>query len=329
MSLGSIDFHASRYPEAVVERMRQSLRSRCMDHQFHYVTERQASRWLALHERYSPSRRHADCGRMYEEAFDSAARECSGPVQLIGLGCGGGRKDARLLRRLQTDRHSLRYVAADVSPALVKEAREYVQESLGIPLNATRGLVADFMSAKGLDAYWRKGGKSDERQLFSFLGMMPNFEPDEALGLLSGWLGAGDILVLSANLAPGDDYEEGCRRVLPQYDNIETRHWLITVMEDLGVTVGISDVEFRINDYQGVKRIEAELIIPEDSRIVYEGVEYLYNKEERFRLFYSNRFQPAQLDRMLKLHGFEILCRSLTDSEEEGAWVVKRNTNKE
>src|SRR5882672_11300484 len=124
VSSASIDFHSSRYPEAVMDRMRESLRSRCMDHQFHYVSHRQASRWLALHQRYSPFRSDQDCERIYEEAFGGCVKELSGSVQLVGLGCGGGRKDAGLLKALQRIRRPLRYVAADVSPVLVREARE-------------------------------------------------------------------------------------------------------------------------------------------------------------------------------------------------------------
>lgn len=319
-----VDFHASRNPEAVLERMKESLRSRCMDHQFHYVTERQASRWLALHERYSASRSDSDCTRVYDEAFSRAVQELSGPVQLVGLGCGGGRKDARLLKRLQAKGHPLRYVAADVSPALVKEARDYVQESLAIPLNVTRGLVADFMSASTLKAYWRMGAPRGERQLFSFLGMMPNFDPDQALKLLSQWLEVEDMLIVSANLAPGDDYDEGCRTVLPQYDNTETRRWLLTVMEDLGLSPALSDLEFRIVESAGIKRIEASLIFPEDCCLEYEGAQYSFQKGEKFRLFYSNRFQPAQLDRKLVQHGFHVLDHFLTNSAEEGAWVVRK-----
>lgn len=304
--------------------MRESLRSRRMDHQFHYVSNRQAQRWLALHQRHSPSRSDEDCSRIYEEAFARCVQVFSGPVQLVGLGCGGGRKDARLLRALQGNRKPMRYVAADVSPALVNEAREYVQECLGMPLSNTRGLVADFMSAENLDTYWRKNSGPDERQLFSFLGMMPNFDPDRALGLLSQWLRPGDLLLLSANLAPGENYDQGCRAVLPQYDNIETRHWLITVMEDLGFNAGVEDIHFEVKEGDGVKRVESTLIIPEDCRIAYEGSGFSYKKGEVFRLFYSNRFQVAQLDQKLTGRGFRILDRYVAGSGEEGVWVLEK-----
>ena len=56
--------------------------------------------------------------------------------------------------------------------------------------------------------------------------MMPNSEPDLILPRLAGVVRRQDIMLLSANLAPGPDYEAGVRRVLPLYDNGLTRDWL-------------------------------------------------------------------------------------------------------
>jgi hypothetical protein len=99
-------------------------------------------------------------------------------------------------------------------------------------------------------------------------------------------------------------------------------------MEDLGLEAGISDLEFRIFDSgpetDRVKRIECDFIFPEAAAITYEGSEFVYQKGERFRLFYSNRFQPALLNRKLERQGFRILDRYLTGSGEEGVWVVKK-----
>jgi L-histidine Nalpha-methyltransferase len=320
----TVDFHFSRYPEAVTQRMKESLRAKCMDHQFHYATHRQAQRWLALHQRHSPSRHDSDCERIYTEAFRRCAQEVSGPIQVVGLGCGGGRKDARLIRALRSSGKPLRYVAADVSQTLVTEAREHVQESTDLRPNTMRGLVADFMVAENLFGYWRKGAIKHEQQIFSFLGMIPNFQPEQALEVLTEWLQPGDLLVLSANLAPGMDYEMGCQSILSQYDNMETRHWLVTVMEDLGLNVGMADLKFLIAEKEGVKRVECALIFPENCRIIYNGEEFTYQQGESFRLFYSNRFQAGQLDKKLERRGLQILDRYLTRSEEEGVWVMKK-----
>ena len=45
-----------------------SLRSRKINHKFHYDSVKQTRKWLALHETYSPSRIDPDCAAAYEQA---------------------------------------------------------------------------------------------------------------------------------------------------------------------------------------------------------------------------------------------------------------------
>jgi len=296
-----------------------------MDHQFHYVSNKQAELWLALHQHYSPSRTDPDCEKMYDQAFQRLAVEVGQVVQVIGLGCGGGRKDAQLLSACSNQANHLRYVAADVSPTLVTEASTHVEQMLGKVPFTLRGLVADFMEAPDLGDYWNLEAACNEQNVFSFLGMLPNFEPKRALGQLAQWVRSRDFLVLSANLAPGSNYVLGCEKILPLYDNDETRLWLLCVMEELGFKVEIADLEFFIAEHEGVKRVEAWLIFSEATSITYQDELFRFEKGERFRLFYSNRFQPEGLNLILEELGWKVVSRHVTASGEEGVWVVGRS----
>src|SRR5881397_2559453 len=94
--------HPSQFPDAVCAELHRSLRERAINHKFHYETHKQAEKWLALHEAYSPARTDPNCAAIYDAAFAAAASivKESNSVHLIGLGCGGGQKEARLLRFL-------------------------------------------------------------------------------------------------------------------------------------------------------------------------------------------------------------------------------------
>src|SRR2546427_174873 len=85
-------------------------------------------------------------------------------------------------------------------------------------------------------------------RLISFLGMIPNFEPQIILPRLAALLRPKDYLLLSANLAPGADYAAGVQRILPLYDNDLTRDWLLTFLLDLGVERGDGKIRFVIED---------------------------------------------------------------------------------
>src|SRR5262245_30365455 len=98
----NVRVHWSQFPERVRSELHASLRDRRLNHKFLYDSLRQTTRWLALHQAYSPSRNDPDCAATYEHAFTAAAgRLPAGPIHLVGLGCGGGQKDTRLLSRIQ------------------------------------------------------------------------------------------------------------------------------------------------------------------------------------------------------------------------------------
>ena len=101
-SLVNVTIHRSQFPESVRSDLLESLRSRRVNHKFHYDSIKQTQKWLRLHEAYSPSRNDPDCSTTSERGFAAAVERIpSQQVHLIGLGCGGGQKDARLLKLLQ------------------------------------------------------------------------------------------------------------------------------------------------------------------------------------------------------------------------------------
>src|SRR3954467_11654593 len=92
----------SQSPKAVREELLRSLRERAVNHKFHYDSYKQAQKWLAVHNAYSPSPKDADCISTYEAAFASAApRYSAKSICLVGLGCGGGQKDRQLIELLR------------------------------------------------------------------------------------------------------------------------------------------------------------------------------------------------------------------------------------
>ena len=44
----------------------ESLRTRRVNHKFHYDSVKQTQQWLALHQAFSPSRTDADCAATYD-----------------------------------------------------------------------------------------------------------------------------------------------------------------------------------------------------------------------------------------------------------------------
>src|SRR3974390_436705 len=123
-TVASVRIHNSQFPENLRCDLLKSLRTRRVNHKFHYDSVKQTQKWLALHQRYSPTRNDADCHRIYEESFGAATAVVKGKtVHVIGLGCGGGQKDTRLLNRLKSGGKTIFYTPCDVSTAMVLTPR--------------------------------------------------------------------------------------------------------------------------------------------------------------------------------------------------------------
>jgi hypothetical protein len=121
----SITIHSSQFPGAVRHDLLESLRARRVNHKFHYDSVKQTQKWLALHQAYSPTRNDADCRAIYGKGIKSAAEKIRAKcVHVIGLGCGGGQKDTRLLKLLKKRGRDIFYTPCDVSTAMVLVARD-------------------------------------------------------------------------------------------------------------------------------------------------------------------------------------------------------------
>jgi uncharacterized SAM-dependent methyltransferase len=324
--VANIAIHASQFPQAVKRDLMASLRSRQVNHKFHYDSVKQTQKWLALHQACSPSRNDPDCAQTYDRAFAEAAQQVEAKrIHLIGLGCGGGQKDTGLLRRLRERGRELWYTPSDVSVAMVLVARE---AALAVAAEENCfPFVCDLAGADDLSEVFEKHGPADAARLVTFFGMIPNFEPQMILPKLARLVRRGDLLLLSANLAPGADYDAGVRRVLPQYDNALTRDWLLAFLLDLGVERGDGEMQFLAEDDpagSGLKRVIADFHFSRDRRIAVGEESFDFHAGESIRLFFSYRHTPELVRSLLAPHGLQVRQQWITNSGEEGVFLIRR-----
>lgn len=327
MSLVNVTIHASQYPEAVRRDLRESLRTRRVNPKFHYDSIKQTHQWLALHQVFSPSRHDADCAATYDRSFaEAVSRVGSRRAHLVGLGCGGGQKDTRLLQLLRAAGKEVSYTPCDVSPAMVLIAR---QAALAVVAEADCfPFVCDLASADDATEVLAEIGPPEAARLVTFFGMIPNFEPGVILPRLARLLQKDDLLLFSANLAPGPEYAAGMRRILPQYDNPLTRDWLLTFLLDLGFERGDGELRFTIEDDpagNGPKRVVAQFEFRRSRELALDGEGFAFRAGESIRLFFSYRHTPALARDQLRAHGLVVLQEWVARSQEEGVFLVHRD----
>jgi L-histidine N-alpha-methyltransferase len=325
-SVVHVAIHPSQFPEKVRHDLLESLRTRKVNHKFLYDSVKQTQQWLALHQVFSPSRTDTDCAATYDRSFAAAtARIDARPVHLIGLGCGGGRKDARLLQLLQDSGKKVFYTPSDVSTAMVLVARQTAMAV--IDPQACFPLVCDLGSAEDLSTVLEALSMTQMTRLITFFGMIPNFEPKLILPALARLLQPEDFLLLSANLAPGPDYAAGVERILPLYDNALTRDWLMMFLLDLGVEASDGEIRFAIEDDPGgggLKRVVADFRFVRPREIQVDQQYFHFDSAESIRLFFSWRHTPALLQQSLGDYGLRVLDQWITSSEEEGVFLVSK-----
>lgn len=317
----NVAIHSSQFPEQIRRDLLESLRSRQIAHKFHYDSVKQTQKWLALHQHFSPSRNDEQCRAIYESSFVAAAKQIkSKKIHVIGLGCGGGQKDSRLIRALKRRAHEIRYTPCDVASAMVLTAR-----ATAMPiLSETRifPLVCDLQTATDLPSVFTSHREHGARRIVTFFGMIPNFEPNDILPKLALLIRPKDILLFSANLAPGNSYSAGTKRILPQYDNDLTRNWLLTFLTDLGISKNDGSLHFEIEDAQAsLKRIGVYFRFKRARQIKIDDDSFAFDAGERIRLFFSYRYTPDRVRALLSAHKLKVHGQWIAGSGEEGVFL--------
>ncbi len=325
MSLATVVVHETQFPGRVRQQFLESLRRRDFRQKFHYDSPKQTQKWLALHAALSPAQSDPGYAAAYEHGFETACTQIGGPaVHVVGLGCGEGEKDLQLLKLLRGEGKEVFYTAVDVSVPMVLLARDTALRVLAP--EQCFPVVCDLPDV----AEWETllpGAVAGFPRVITFFGMMPTLNPEDILPQLRRLLRPPDRLLLSANLAPGPNYGEGLRRVLPQYDNSLTRDWLITVLLDAGFEASDGHMSFKIEENptnSGLLRIQAifHLDRPRQIRMAEETFDFAVG--EMIRLFFSYRHTPALVRDLLARHHLQVSQEWLTGSGEEGVFLAHR-----
>lgn len=324
MNFAGVKIHASQFPETVRRDLLASLRTRLVNHKFLYDSFKQTQKWLALHEAHSPARTDKNLLTTYDSAFTEAAGRISAKkLHVISLGCGGGQKDVQLLKSLRAHGRELYYTPSDVSVAMTLVARKVALKIL--PAKNIFPFVCDLATADNLAEVLFPSLAPQASRLITFFGLIPNFEPDEILPKLAALVRPKDFLLFSANLAPGNNYADGMKLILPQYDNDLTRDWLLTFLFDLGIERNDGELRFTVETgAKKLKRVVARFHFRRARIISIDGKEFKFKRGESIRLFFSYRYTPELVEKNLAPHGLHVQEKWLAASGEEGVFLCRR-----
>lgn len=316
--------HPSRFPDADREQLLQSLAQRRIAMRFHYESHAQAHLWLQVHNTFAPSRTDTHYPA-HIERLHGAALSCGNhqPSFVIGLGCGSGQKEAQLLRLFAARNLVAGYVPVDTSLPLLIMATHAAREVL--PALNARPVVADLSELHALSPLLDQLADPSHPRVFTFFGMLPNLEPAQAFRQFQALLRPQDLLIASANLAPGTDDTRGMQRILPQYDNPPTREWLQRLMLDLGAERSDGSIQFGIQDTAapGIRQVVADYIFDRPRQLTAQGRAFDFQPGDKVRLFFSCRYTPERIAATASSAGLAIVAHEVLASGEEMIFLCR------
>lgn len=320
-----VAFHPSQFPFTIRAAWQKSLRTRRLDPRLHYLGTGQSLRWLALHERLSPAATAAGL-RVYQDCFQAlTAKPPIATVSLVGLGVGGGWKEAQLVRQLNRASRCGRYVPVDVSADLVFTAAKTMNEAA--PDCPCHPLVADLAQADDLPAWLDQVLPGESPRWITCFGILPVFDSDLLAVRLNALIRPQDRLLLSANLAPGDDYAAGVAQVLPQYDNPATRDWLLATLREVGFKPEDGTLEFSVelaDGTDGLRRIVGDFRLIKACAIELGSELFEFAPDEFIRVFQSHRHTPGRVRDFAAQAGLKLDGEWIDERGEEGVFLLAR-----
>lgn len=317
--------HSSQFPEQVYQDYLEGFKQQKIPHKFHYDSVKQSQKWLKIHEAFSPSRNNQDCVVSYEQCFEKTATILNNKsvVELIGLGSGGGTKDTLLLSSLITTNKELIYYPIDVSLSLAVISAQKARNNY--PQVSVKPVVCDLLYADNLIK--QLSSENNSQKIITFFGMIPNFTPEEILPILNNFLNQDDILLLSANLAPGDNYLAGIEKILPQYDNDLTKDWLMTILTDVGILESNGKINFTIENDQKIsdlKRINAHFLLNEDVTLQLDEEIIKWQKNDQIQLFFSYRYTTEKVKIILQEYNINVVEYWEAPNQEEAIYLCQK-----
>ena len=249
-------------------------------------------------------------GEILSRHAEAIVEATAGPARLIELGSGSAEKTRYLIDALLQRQPELHYLPVDISPAsLEASSLELLKTYADLRITA---YAADYFTALRALAESEKSKQDYNRTIALFLGSnIGNFDEHESrdfLRAVRGVLGAGDALLLGADL------KKSARVLVPAYDDALgvtaafNLNLLARINRELGGDFDLQQFAHRAvyNDRQG--RVEMHLVsrAPQAAHIRVIGLDISFEAGETIHTENSYKFDAEQLAALARDTGFAL-----------------------
>jgi hypothetical protein len=318
----NVAVHESVSPEQIRRRILEALKNRTVDPFLLYSGLRQTSLWIALHQSVSPARINDQISALYQNAFAGLSTHAN-PLHIVSLGCGDGSKDLQCLQACRSQGKTVLYTPCDISLEMGMTAHHLATKNL--PGLQCTPVLCDLLECSTFPGILKSLDPAGIERVVLFLGTIHNYDPEEALKAMLPITRSSDHLILSANLAPEQDYDGHLKRILEQYDNLPSNRWLWGALNQLGIAHEDGGLTISLQNGRSsepYKQIEARFIAERNITLEVLGEKFNMAAGETLLVFTSRRFTAPHIRHYIKKAGLAVNAEWISD--EEGVWHCRR-----
>ncbi len=270
------------------------------DSKLWYLTPEQAQAYLDLEdaENFKQEASNSEFELLSKNMSVIEASFGKGPVNIIDLGCGDGKKAAYVIEKLK-DGHKIKYCPIDISSYMVKSAVETVNKMNVGEVVETQWNISDFENLENVIPLLIKG--DFKKNLFLLLGhTLGNFDIHEILYEIRSSMKKNDIIVLVSGVA-SQKWEQWTHNVTSQ-GGVKMNDFFVHIPLQLGLSK--NEIEFGARLHNS--RVEYYYVINVNKTIKFQDKTIDFNKDDQIIVAVSYKHDKSNLNSLLGIYFSEV-----------------------
>lgn len=281
------------------------------DSKLWYLTPKQAQAYLDLldTESYQSEFGPKELTLIRKHIDELLKKVGKGPLNIVDLGCGDGRKAAIFIQKLK-NQEKVRYCPIDISGYMVERAIESMSKLNVEEIVEPKWNISDFENLENIMPLLSRG--IYKKNLFMLLGnTLGNFDFHELLYQIRSSMKSGDFLVIGNGLDNGM-VEEDVINFLKT--NEKNNDFLIQIPLQLGLKR--SDISLDIKFVNS--RIEFSYVLKEDKEIKFQGKKVSFERGDQIIVAISYHYNKEDFTSFLNLYFDEVVVKT----SEDGSYAI-------
>ena len=263
------------------------------DSKLWYLTSDQSQAFLDLEDepKYKKDITQKEIDLINAHTDDLIKEVGQGPVNIIDLGCGDGRKAALFIDKLK-GKVNLRYCPIDISNYMVEKAITRIKEMDVGEVVKFQWNISDFENLENI-ASLLKQGKYTKNVFLLFGNTLGNFEINELLYEIRSAMNEGDLLFIGNGLD-----NKRAEEILKSYNSGSFNKFSIGAVSQLGFKK--DEVKFGVRFRNS--RIESYYTIQVDKKLEFLNKTVNFSKGDQIIVIVSYKYAFDDFNSFLKMY---------------------------